>query len=517
MSWTSPAFLALAAAAVALLPVAALAARWRRAQILRLATPRVWRRWLGGIPATGIARVAFLLVAAALAAIGAARPRWGSPGTTAAPALDVAVAIDVSASMQVADVAGGRIGRAVEVIRRVADLLPAARLALTVGAGEPVTVVPLTADRGALAGALTMPLPPAGMAEGSNLAALLAAAAGELAGGGGGRALLLVTDGEEHEGEAARVADGLRRTGASVVVLQCGSESGGPVPRTLPDGTTSYLRDADGALVHSRARRDTLVAVAGDAGAVVDAGVPDAASRLAVRLGAAARAAEAADRPEHTTPFLLAAALVATAGFAAWPWRREAALALVVLVSAAPAGAAAEPWSWARWLPGSWYVPAARGGRDLVRGDVEGARREFASALALAPELDALALGAASAGALGGDAAGLATLEARCRGTDGEFTACYNAGVAYLAQGDPARAAAALRRAVALRSADRDAWRNLEIALLRRQADERAGGERGTAPDSVMEDSMLAAAARRALQAATLDLGGRAAKVEKPW
>jgi len=520
MSWTAPAFLALAATAIALLPVAALITRWRRRQMLRLATPRVWRRWLGGVPATGVGRVVLLLVAATLAGAGAARPHWGRPAAAVVPAVDVALAVDVSASMRTADVLPDRLGRATELVQRAVDRLPAARVALTVGAGEALLLLPLSADREALRAALAVPMPPRGMAAGSNLAALLATAAGQLIGGSGGRVVLLASDGEEHVGEAARVADGLRREGIAVVVLQCGSETGGPVPVVTTDGGPSYLRDTSGTLVRSRARHEALVALAGADAAVIDAANPAAASLVATRLTGAARLAEEALRPERSTPFTLAAALVASAAFATWPWRRGIGLVLTALALAAPAGAAEDrpdAATWPRWLPGSWYVAASRGGRDLERGALAAARREFAAASTLAPEIDAVELGAVSAAALSGDADGVARLGERCAVTPAEFTACYNLGVANLLAGDARAAVGALRRAVVRRPTDRDAWRNLEIALLRARGEDRAAGGAPRSPAANMEEAMLASAARAALQPVPLDLGMRADAVEKPW
>lgn len=520
MSWTAPGFMLLAAAAVALLPAAALVARWRRTQMLRLATPRVWRRWLGGVPATGMARVVLLLLAAAVAATAAARPRWGRAGADAVGVLDVAVAIDVSQSMRTADVAPSRLVRAVTVVRRVVELLPEARVALTVGAGESLTLVPLSADREALRTALSAPLPPAGMTPGSNLAVLLTAGAGQLAGGRGGRALLVATDGEEHEGRAAEVAAGLRREGVSVVVLQCGSGQGGPVPVGSGEGAATYLRDRRGALVHSRARREVLAALAGDEAAVIDAGAPGAAGRLAARLAETTHDAEEASRPERAAPLALLAALVATAAFLTWPWRRGVGLVLAALVLAAPVGAGeepSEPTSWPRWVPGGWYPAAVQAGRHLERGDAEAARRAFRIALVRAPGVEALAVGAASAAALGGDAAGMADLVARCGSARGEFVACYNAGVASLLLGEETGAIAALRRAVVLRPADPDAWRNLEVALLRQR--QRAAPPGGPARPAVtdMEAALFDSAAAAALRPAVLELAGRGVEVEAPW
>lgn len=127
----------------------ALTFQWRRISRLGrsyddLAVQRLISRSLQGFP-TG--RMICLLVVSLALAAGAAGPRPVAPEPPEpAPPLDIAVAVDVSASMSAGDVEPTRIGRAREVIDRVAESLPSARIVLIVFADWPYTLVPPTDD-----------------------------------------------------------------------------------------------------------------------------------------------------------------------------------------------------------------------------------------------------------------------------------------------------------------------------------------------------------------------------------
>ncbi|OYV93307.1 MAG: hypothetical protein B7Z68_08755, partial [Acidobacteria bacterium 21-70-11] len=220
MSWSDPGWLVLAVAALAAAAAVPWLARWRALQQARLASRPLWSRWLGGVPATGAARAALWLLAAAAAAVAAAGPRWGEADLATGRGLDAVIALDVSASMRCADVAPDRLGRA-----------------------------PLTTDADSVAAALAGPNLGQGLAPGSNLALLLATAASMLDAGDPARAVVLVSDGEQLEGDAAAMAQGLRRSGVAIVTLVVGTENGAPVPRRTPDGAAVYVRDPAGALV----------------------------------------------------------------------------------------------------------------------------------------------------------------------------------------------------------------------------------------------------------------------------
>jgi hypothetical protein len=497
MSWVEPRWLLLAVAALALLPAAWALTRWRRLQQARLGSGSLWRRWLGGVPATGGGRLVLWLLAAAAAAAAAAGPRWGQPKHVPAAALDVVIALDVSASMRCADVVPNRLDRTVTVLRQTLHRLPDANWSLAVGAGYARPLVPLTQDTEALDARLSDPNLERWVAPGSNLALLLATAGSLLPGSGPARAILLASDGEELEGDAAGMAEALRRSGIAIVPLISGTTAGGPVPRPDGGGGVTYAREA-GALVRTRARPELLQRLGGGPDSVVDAASPGAPRALTDALVRSVRISEREAAPVHAAPFMLAAALLATGSFLLWPWRRAVLVALLLPVPLAAANPPVPtPSAWQRVLPGSASLLERTAARAAAHGDWDGARQAYAQAVALRPGDAELRLGLATVQAREGESEGERTLSELAASPHLAFPAWYNLGTVRLLRNDFAGAAEALRRAIAADPRQPDAWHNLELALTG-LADEVG---RPTAPsDRESRDRLLEAAARAALQ-----------------
>jgi Ca-activated chloride channel family protein len=127
----------------------ALTLQWRRLSRLGrayddLAIRRLFSRRLQGFPTT---RMVCLVTASLALATAAAGPRLATPEPLEpGPPLDIAVAVDISASMSAADVEPTRIERARDVIDRVTEALPSARIVLILFADWPYTLVPPTDD-----------------------------------------------------------------------------------------------------------------------------------------------------------------------------------------------------------------------------------------------------------------------------------------------------------------------------------------------------------------------------------
>ena len=231
MSWSDPGWLAFAGLALAGAATTPLLARWRTLQQARLASRPLWLRWFGAAPATGSARLALWLLAAAAAATAAAGPRWGRAGTVADEGVSAAIALDESASMRCADVHPDRIVVATDVLRQAIEHTPRATWALAVGAGDARPRVPLTGDANTVVAALADRSLGAGLTPGSNLALLLATAASMLEGGGPARAIILVSDGDSFDlagGNDESIAQTLRKDNITVYSIHI--SSGDPPP-----------------------------------------------------------------------------------------------------------------------------------------------------------------------------------------------------------------------------------------------------------------------------------------------
>ncbi len=501
MSWIAPSWLFLAFVAMALLPVAALVSRERTLHQARIATSTLWRRWLGATPATGAARATLWLAAAGVAAIAAAGPRWGHLAPTDAPGLDLAIALDVSDSMRCTDVQPSRLAQAVAVVREALARRPPGNAALVVGGSSAEPLVPLTPDRTVVGARIGDPQLARWVAPGTNLSVLLATAAAQLATSASARTILLVSDGEELEGDAAAMGEALRSSGTSIVTVSSGTTAGAPVPREDAGGRSAYVRGANGEPILSHANPGLLARIAGVPSHAIDAASPAAPRQLAELLTRLARASSQGDAPTHVAAPALAAALLATASFLLWPWRRRAlatALLPLPLLAVAPTPPSTAPL-WQRLVPGSSTVMARRAATAASRGAWEEATRGYDAALALDPRNAELRLAWAAASACAGDAAGEAALDALARQPQLAPTALFDLGTCRLLRGDGEGAAAALRRAVALDVADAAAWRNLQLAqgLL-----QQAQGSRAQADPlaSARRDRLVRAAASAALQ-----------------
>ncbi len=211
------------------------------------ATPR--RRW----------ETAFFLCAIASASVAIVGPRWGKGGAPpTVTGTDTVLCLDVSRSMEVADLEPNRLEFARWEIRRLAATAHGHRLGLVVFAGEARLVSPLTRDMDAFAAMVDRAGPYLVDKGGTDIGAALTKAAEALdrVSSESGR-ILLITDGEDLVGKGRSVARTLARRGLRIDCLGVGTESGGPVP--LPEG--GWVRDRKGDEVVSRLIPDTLEAI----------------------------------------------------------------------------------------------------------------------------------------------------------------------------------------------------------------------------------------------------------------
>jgi len=197
-----------------------------------------------------------LALAWILAAVALAGPAWKRVERAAyrEPA-DWVIVLDLSPSMNAADLPPNRITRAHYMVEDLLRAAEDARVGLVVFAGEAHTVVPLTTDVATIQ-SLLQPLVPSIMPEsGHRLAPALGQAASLLrqAGSRDGR-IIVLTDGCDDPARAFAAAQGLRRLGAQVDVVGVGTLSGAPEP----DGSGGFARNAAGGIVISKLQLDLL-------------------------------------------------------------------------------------------------------------------------------------------------------------------------------------------------------------------------------------------------------------------
>jgi Ca-activated chloride channel family protein len=437
-----------------------LVAVWGAALLAVLAGRALARRRAGGLLGPAAARLgggagdALLLAALAALALALLGPRFGErlervPGT----GVDVVLLFDVSHSMRAQDVPPSRLERARALAGAVlGGLAPGDRAALAAFAGRGVLLTPLTPDDDALR-ALIPALDETLLSEGGSrlddgVRAALTAFRPESA---RPRAILLLSDGEDPEARGELGLDEAAGSGARVVAVSFGAETGATIP--LRDGA---LADRAGRPVVTRADPGRLRALAEPTGGAFFAsdrfGDVEAGAVLAALRRDAARSGEG---------FVLRR--VPRSGVSAL-----AALALLALL--------AEVWLARRPLRGAPFAPAP-------------ARRRAAAGAALAA-LALLSLGVSDA-ERGADPL---ALEAEVRRAPDDAGALLRLGVARAAAGDLAEAERAFF-AAAVRARDRetaaDAYYDLGVVALER-------GDFEAARDAFFDGLALAPGDRRA-------------------
>ena len=198
------------------------------------------------------------------AVIALSGPTWQRQITPAyrAPSAWI-VALEVSPSMDAADVPPSRIARAHYAIEDLLSAAHDARVGLIAFAGDAYTVAPLTSDVATVRN-LAQPLAPSLMPEaGDRLTPALEEAARLLqASPGRDRQVIVLTDGFTDPARALAAAQQLRHQGIGVNLVGVGTSSGAPEP----DGNGGFTRDANGQVVLTRLDADLLQRVAAAGG-----------------------------------------------------------------------------------------------------------------------------------------------------------------------------------------------------------------------------------------------------------
>lgn len=211
------------------------------------------------------------LRAGALALVWLALLGWASPsGIERLPALgrQVFFVVDVSGSMNVADVGSTRLDKVKRELKRAMRRLAGEQMGLIAYTNFAYTVCPLTTDVAALETYVDMLSSAQFAAQGSELRPALYEARRrfdediERAGDDGdrARAVVLISDGEDHGGKFSSAVALLRDLGAVVLPVGVGTRAGGLVPNLDAQGRPQggVRRAPDGGVARSQREDETL-------------------------------------------------------------------------------------------------------------------------------------------------------------------------------------------------------------------------------------------------------------------
>ena len=174
--------------------------------------------------------------------------------------IDIMIALDVSKSMLAQDTKPSRLDRAKQVLSRLVDKLDNDRIGIVIFAGKAYLQMPLTADHAAakmyLSSASTESVPTQGTVIGN---ALKMCNASFNAKEKKYKAVVLISDGEDHDEQAVKIAEEMASLGVTIFTVGIGSPQGAP----LMDETTNELKkDNEGKTVISKLNERVLQTVA---------------------------------------------------------------------------------------------------------------------------------------------------------------------------------------------------------------------------------------------------------------
>jgi Ca-activated chloride channel family protein len=227
--------------------------------------------------------------ALALAIVALARPQLGQrPATLTRTGRDVLVLLDLSRSMNVADVPPTRLAAAKRAAWAVTAASPGDRVGLIVYGGSAFLQLPLTADHASFRLFLDAASSDDLGDPATDLSAALDAAMKtfEREGERGYQAVLVLSDGESVQGDPGPPLERLKQQMIPVFSVGIGTIEGGPVPGDTAETGEPWHRDNIGRVVISQLQEGELLRVATETGGRYE--------RWSAERGAPAVAAEVA-------------------------------------------------------------------------------------------------------------------------------------------------------------------------------------------------------------------------------
>ena len=252
--------------ALAAIPVLALlylfALRWKKKTIKKIGDERLVKEMIKNYSPRRFA-IKFILIITAFAAGVFALANLRSPHGSekiSRNGIDVMIALDVSKSMLAQDIKPSRLERAKQAIGKLIDKLGNDRIGIVVFAGKAYLQMPLTGDHGAakmyLSSATPDIVPTQGTVIGDALKMCYSAFNTKEK---KYKSVILISDGEDHDEEAAKVASQMANEGVIINTIGIGSPDG----TTITDPTTNESkRDNEGNVVITKLNEAELKTIA---------------------------------------------------------------------------------------------------------------------------------------------------------------------------------------------------------------------------------------------------------------
>ncbi len=202
--------------------------------------------------------IAFLIVASTGPQINGGKEKVKMRG------IDIIVVIDVSNSMLATDLKPSRIEKAKLALTDLLANLEGDRLGAVVFAGEPRTCLPLCDDRSASQMIIGSISTNAISIQGTAIGAAIDHAVTSFSQSeeGRGKAIIVISDGENHEDDAADAAADAAEKGIVVCTIGIGTTGGTTIPVVDENGNTTTKKDQNGQTVVTKLDDDLLKEIA---------------------------------------------------------------------------------------------------------------------------------------------------------------------------------------------------------------------------------------------------------------
>lgn len=213
-------------------------------------------------------KVILLIIAMIFMVLGLANLQFGSKmEEVKSKGVDLVVALDVSNSMNSEDLSPSRLGSAKRALEQLIGKLHNDRLGIVVFAGDAMVQLPITTDYSAAKMFLNNINPNVIAKQGTAIGTALELSAESFDfETPTQKAIIVMTDGENHEDDAIKVAKEIHEKGVIVHTIGMGSEKGGPIPFYKRGKQVGFRTDQEGNTVISKLDEGMLkdIASAGD-------------------------------------------------------------------------------------------------------------------------------------------------------------------------------------------------------------------------------------------------------------
>ena len=207
-----------------------------------------------------VLKVVVFSLAIACIAIALVNPKVGTKlETVKREGVDVVFALDVSKSMLAEDIAPNRLEKAQQLVTQIINSLAGDRIGIIGYAGSAFPQVPITTDFSSaklfLSGMNTDMVSSQGTAitEAIQLAKTFYDDEEQT-----NRVLFIISDGEDHEGNVAAIAEEAASEGIRIFTIGVGTDTGGPIPIKRSGVLQYYKRDLNNEQVITRLDENTL-------------------------------------------------------------------------------------------------------------------------------------------------------------------------------------------------------------------------------------------------------------------